>query len=179
MDKTIGVIGLGPMGGNIAGLLLQKQFKVVGFDINADCIKALDEFGLTVTVAHYPTGASKWNPIEHRMFSEIAKNWAGVPLESFDIVVNFAENTQTKTGLQIKAYRDRRVYEKGIKVSDKEFRQISLSRNDSLGKWNYTISPRTQDGDTKPDHDSVIDLATPHIDPPALAPLGASALQEM
>lgn len=138
-----------------------------------------DQCGLTITVAHYPSGASKWNPIEHRMFSEISKNWAGVPLESFDIITHFADNTQTQTGLRIDAYRDQRVYEKGIKVSDKEFRQISLSRNDSLGKWNYTISPRTQDGDTKPDHDSVIDIATPHIDPPAVAPLGASALQEM
>ena len=137
------------------------------------------ECGLTVTVAHYPSGASKWNPIEHRMFSEISKNWAGVPLESFDTIVNFAENTQTRTGLRINAYRDQRVYEKGIKVSDKELRQISLSRNDSLGKWNYTISPGTRDVCRKPDHDPAIDKPCPSIDPPALAPFGASALQEM
>lgn len=137
------------------------------------------ESGLTVTVAHYPSGASKWNPIEHRMFSEISKNWAGVPLESFDTIVNFAENTQTRTGLRINAYRDQGVYEKGIKVSDKELRQISLSRNDSLGKWNYTISPGTHDVRTKPDHDPAIDITPPSIDPPALAPFGASALQEM
>jgi hypothetical protein len=138
-----------------------------------------DEFGLTVTVAHYPTGASKWNPIEHRMFSEIAKNWAGVPLESFDIVVNFAENTQTKTGLQIKAYRDRRVYEKGIKVPEKVFQQISISRNDALGSWNYTFSPRTQGDDTQPNRDSEIDITTSNVSPSTLTPFRASALQEM
>lgn len=100
------------------------------------------EFNLTLTVAHYPTGASKWNPIEHRMFSEISKNWAGVPLESYDTVVNYASATKTKTGLRIEACRDQRVYKKGITVSDKQMRTIAWKANDILGKWNYTIFPK-------------------------------------
>jgi len=101
-----------------------------------------DQHGIIVTVAHYPSGASKWNPIEHRMFNEISKNWSGVPLESFDTLVNFAKKTKTKTGLHIEAYRDQRTYEKGKKVSDKEMATISLIKSTELGKWNYTIQPR-------------------------------------
>ena len=92
-------------------------------------------------MAHYPPGASKWNPIDHRMFSEITKNWAGEPLQSFQTLVNFARNTRTQTGLRVRAYRDRRLYEKGIKVSDKEMLLFSLLKSDFLGPWNYTISP--------------------------------------
>lgn len=104
--------------------------------------KLADGCGLTVTVAHYPAGASKWNPIEHRMFSEISKNWAGVPLESFDTVVNYASTTKTQTGLRVVASRDQRIYQKGIKVSDKQMRTIVMSKSDFLGTWNYTISLR-------------------------------------
>lgn len=104
--------------------------------------KLADEIGLTITVAHYPTGTSKWNPIEHRMFSEISKNWAGEPLVSFDTVVNFVRNTRTTTGLRVEAYRDRRVYEKGIRITNPEMRQLALSPADTLGRWNYSISPR-------------------------------------
>lgn len=100
--------------------------------------------GLTITVAHYPTGASKWNPIEHRMFSEISKSWAGVPLESFETVVNFACKTKTTTGLRVEACLDQRHYEKGIKVSDKEMQQLALIRSNSLEKWNYTILPEAE-----------------------------------
>ena len=104
--------------------------------------KFADKFGLTITVAHYPTGASKWNPIEHRMFNEITKNWAGKPLETFDTVVNCARRTLTKTGLRIEAYRDKQIYEKGKKVSDKEMGKLELTKPEELGKWNYTIKPR-------------------------------------
>ena len=69
-----------------------------------------NSFGLTVTVAHYPTGASKWNPIEHRLFSEISKNWAAEPLDSYPKVLNFIRNTCTRTGLAVSAYLDRRQY---------------------------------------------------------------------
>ena len=75
--------------------------------------KLADKCGLIITVAHYPTGTSKWNPIEHRMFSEISKNWAGVPLESFEILVNLVRNTTTSTGLRVEPCRDQRQYEKG------------------------------------------------------------------
>lgn len=106
-----------------------------------------DQYGIIVTVAHYPSGASKWNPIEHRMFNEISKNWAGVPLETFDTLVNFAKKTKTKTGLRIEAYRDGRPYEKGKKVSDKEMATIALIKSNELGKWNYTIQPREPEVD--------------------------------
>lgn len=104
--------------------------------------KLSDWCSLTITVAHYPTGTSKWNPIEHRMFSEISKNWAGVPLESLEILVNLARNTKTTTGLRVEACRDQQQYEKGIKVSDKEMLQLALTKSDFLEKWNYTLSPR-------------------------------------
>ena len=106
--------------------------------------KLAEESGLIVTVGHYPTGASKWNPIEHRMFSQISNNWAGVPLETFDTVVDFASSTKTRTGLHIDACHDHRTYQKGIKVSDEEMRTIAMSKNDVLGKWNYTITPKVR-----------------------------------
>lgn len=104
--------------------------------------KLCNTFGLTVRVAHYPTGASKWNPIEHRMFSEISKNWAAEPLTSFDKLVNFASGTTTKTGLSIQGCRDKGTYEKGQKVSDKEMKQLNLTAHESLPQWNYTLSPQ-------------------------------------
>ena len=100
-----------------------------------------NEHDVEVTVTHYPTGASKWNPIEHRMFSEISKNWAGHPLEDFETVINFLENTKTKTGLNIAAYLDDREYEKGLKVPDSEFKRLNIAKNDELSNWNYTIRP--------------------------------------
>lgn len=102
-----------------------------------------DPFDLNITVAHYPTGASKWNPIEHRMFSEITKNWAGTPLESFPILLQAARTTRTQTGLHIDAYWDQAVYEKGIKVSDKEMKTLNLARSEELGQWNYDITPKS------------------------------------
>jgi hypothetical protein len=102
-----------------------------------------DRFGIELLVSHYPTGASKWNPIEHRMFSEISKNWAGQPLESFTTLLNFARHTKTDTGLKVEAYFDPREYEKGIKVPDKEFKRLNIVKNKTLGNWNYTITPRS------------------------------------
>jgi hypothetical protein len=104
--------------------------------------KIANVYDLKVTVAHYPAGASKWNPIEHRMFSEITKNWAGRPLESFEVLLNYAKGSNTKTGLQIEAYLDEREYIKGHKVSDKEFKELNITTGKELGKWNYTIAPR-------------------------------------
>jgi hypothetical protein len=100
-----------------------------------------NEYGLEVSVCHYPAGASKWNPIEHRMFSEISKNWAGHPLESFEVLLHFVRNTRTESGLRIEAYLDEKEYEKGVKVSDKEFRALNISKNIKLGNWNYSIAP--------------------------------------
>lgn len=107
------------------------------------CIKKLlcDKYGITVTVCHYPPGTSKYNPIEHRLFSEISKNWAGEPLMNNEIILNYINTTKTKTGLSVKAILDETVYEKGIKISDDEMRKINVKYHDVLPQWNYTIFP--------------------------------------
>jgi hypothetical protein len=104
--------------------------------------KVADVFGLKITVCHYPTGTSKWNPIEHRLFSEISKNWAGCPLRSFDEVVHYIRETTTETGLTVQAHLVTQDYEKGVKVSDQEMDQLRLEPHDVCPKWNYTIYPR-------------------------------------
>ena len=101
-----------------------------------------DRHGLAVTVGHYPPGTSKWNPIEHRLFSAISKNWAGRPLDSFETIVNYIRTTTTTTGLRVEACRLCKDYEKGIKVSDKEMKALSITTDDSLPRGNYTITPR-------------------------------------
>lgn len=101
-----------------------------------------DQYGLEISVSHYPSGASKWNPIEHRMFSQITKNWAGHPLVDFGTLLNFARGTKTKTGLHIEAYLDECEYEKGIKVPEKEFKELNITKSEALGNWNYMIAPR-------------------------------------
>jgi len=97
--------------------------------------------GLEIKVCHYPPGTSKWNKIEHRLFSFISKNWRGKPLESLEVIVQLIANTTTQKGLQVKALADRKVYEKGIKVSDKELSEIRLERDAFRGEWNYSIYP--------------------------------------
>ena len=97
--------------------------------------------GLTVTVAHYPPGASKWNPIEHRFFSELSKNWAGRPLDSHETILNYARTTKTSTGLRVRAHLVRKRYEKGLKVTDAQMQELAISKDGDLPKWNYTIKP--------------------------------------
>lgn len=104
-----------------------------------------DRFGLSVTVCHYPTGASKWNPVEHRLFSEVSKNWAGRPLESYETVLNYIGSTRTASGLRVEAFLDTREYPKGETVSDRRMAQLNLTRHETLPKWNYTLAP-TQNG---------------------------------
>ena len=100
-----------------------------------------ERHGLTVTVAHYPSGASKWNPIEHRLFSEITKNWAGRPLDSYDTILNYLRTTTTTTGLRVRAHLVRKVYEKGVKIPDAQMRQLPITKDPSLPRWNYTLHP--------------------------------------
>lgn len=95
--------------------------------------------GLTVTVSHYPPGASKWNPIEHRLFSHISRNWAGEPLTDMDKILNFIRTTKTQTGLLVNAYLMPGHYNTGIRISDAEMRQINLVPHGTLGRWNYTL----------------------------------------
>jgi Rhodopirellula transposase DDE domain len=98
-------------------------------------------FDLTVTVAHYPTGASKWNPIEHRLFSEISKNWAAEPLDSYSKILNFLRTTTTHTGLVVTAYLDRTHYPTGVNPDPELIRSLRLKPHQTLPTWNYTIAP--------------------------------------
>ncbi len=101
-----------------------------------------DRFGIAVRVAHYPPGASKWNPIEHRLFSFISKNWAGQPLTSYEKVLKYIRTTRTKTGLSVRAVLLPKRYTTGVKVTDEQMRDIRLKGARVLPQWNYTIRPR-------------------------------------
>ena len=103
--------------------------------------KLCDKYGINVTVCHYPPGTSKYNPIEHRLFSEISKNWAGEPLKDYETILNYISTTKTKTGLRVKAILDETNYEKGIKVSDDEMEKINIKHHEVHPQWNYTIFP--------------------------------------
>ena len=97
---------------------------------------------LTITVCHFPPGTSKWNKIEHRLFSFISANWRGRPLTDYRTVVNLIAGTTTNSGLIIQARLDRRKYKRGIKVSKKEMQALHLKPHDFHGEWNYTITPK-------------------------------------
>jgi hypothetical protein len=105
--------------------------------------KLANAFGLRVTVCHYPTGASKWNPVEHRLFGPISCQWAGVPLKTLDILLECLRDTHTETGLRVCAKINGKSYAKGIKVSNAQMRTIRLQRHEVCPDWNYTIKPNT------------------------------------
>jgi len=96
--------------------------------------------GLKITVCHFPPGTSKWNKIEHKMFSFISMNWRGKPLISYEMIINLIEGTRNRKGLKIKAKIDKRVYELGKKVIEEEFKKINLEEHKINSKWNYTLS---------------------------------------
>jgi len=101
-----------------------------------------DSMGLTVKVCHYPTGCSKWNPVERRLFSQISINWAGRPLKSLGKMLAYIRGTTTKTGLRVKAYLDEDTYPKGQKVTREEMNGLRLNGHTVCSRWNYTINPR-------------------------------------
>ena len=105
-------------------------------------VRLADPFGLEVTVCHYPTGASKWNPIEHRLFSQISQTWAGTPLTSVAVVLDAIRKTTTTTGLRVRAQVLPNVYQRGFKVTDKEMADLHVDRHKTYPQWNYTIKPR-------------------------------------
>jgi hypothetical protein len=96
-----------------------------------------------VTVCHYPTGCSKWNPIEHRLFSQISCNWAGVPLRTWDTAIALIRGTRTATGLVVQAIFNPCDYPTGQKVSDAEMAALHIEHHPICPTWNYTIRPRT------------------------------------
>jgi hypothetical protein len=104
--------------------------------------KFCNEIGIPIVVTHFPPGTSKWNKIEHRLFSFISMNWRGRPLTCFQTVLNLISSTTTSTGLTVKAELDSNKYAKGIKITDAEMRMIDISRDEFHGEWNYTISPQ-------------------------------------
>jgi transposase len=99
------------------------------------------ETGLQITVCHFPPGTSKWNKIEHRLFSHIKMNWRGRPLTSHEVIVNTIAATTTRAGLRVHAELDTGAYETGVKVSDRQMNALPLSRHDWHGDWNYTLRP--------------------------------------
>jgi len=102
-----------------------------------------DELSIPIRISHFPPGTSKWNKIEHRLFSFISLNWRGKPLVSHEVIVNLIAATTTCRGLTVRAELDPTLYPKGVKVSDEEFAAICLTRDEFHGEWNYVITPST------------------------------------
>ena len=107
----------------------------------AELQKLANATGLEITICHFPPGTSKWNQVEHRLFSFIATNWRGKPLESLEVIINLIAATTTNTGLKVYARLDTGSYPKGVEVSDEEFNAINIHRHDFHGDWNYTVKP--------------------------------------
>ena len=108
----------------------------------AELQKLADQTGLEIWICHLPPGTSKWNKIEHRLFSFISQNWRGKPLIRHEVIVNLIAATTTKTGLRVRAEVDRGKYPKGVQVSDQEFALLRIKRDEFHGEWNYTLLPR-------------------------------------
>jgi len=100
-----------------------------------------DDLGLTLFVCHFPPGTSKWNKIEHRLFSFITQNWRGKPLVNHQTIINLIASTTTRSGLIVKAALDTNTYDTKIKVTDQKLASLRLQRHKFHGDWNYTISP--------------------------------------
>jgi hypothetical protein len=103
-----------------------------------------NRLGLTAPVCHYPTGCSKWNPIEHRLFSEISLNWAGQPLRSFETMLGLISSTTTKTGLKVTADLLEGVFKTGRRVAKSVIQALNIGAHSVCPKWNYTIRPQAQ-----------------------------------
>ena len=104
--------------------------------------RLVDPYGLAVTVCHYPTGASKWNPIEHRLFSEMSKHCAGQPFTDYATILRLIGGTRTRTGLQVKCALNTTVYPTKVKVSDAQMHNLDVFDHSFLPEWNYTLFPR-------------------------------------
>ena len=106
--------------------------------------KLSNEFNIKIHVCHFPPGTSKWNKIEHRLFSRITQNWRGKPLETYDIARNLIKSTTSATGLIVHCEVDKNPYPKQIRVSDEELGKVNIYRNHFHGDWNYIISPQCE-----------------------------------
>lgn len=101
-----------------------------------------NETGLRITVCHYPRGASKWNPADHRLFGPISRNWSGTPLRDLPTMLGFIRGTTTTTGLRVTARLDQRIYAKGIKVPNSEMKRLNIHKTKTCSQWNYSIKPQ-------------------------------------
>ena len=108
-----------------------------------ECQRLANSTGLTIQVCHFPPGTSKWNKIEHRMFSFVSLNWRGRPLESLEIILNLIASTTTSTGLKVYSRLDDRAYERGLEINDDQLAAVQITRHTFHGDWNYTITPST------------------------------------
>jgi hypothetical protein len=106
-------------------------------------VRLADPFGLEITVCHYPTGASKWNPVEHLLFSQISQTWAGTPLTSIAVLLDAIRHTTTTTGLRVRAQLLPDVYTRGCTVTDEEMASLHIDKHKTCPQWNYTIKPRS------------------------------------
>jgi hypothetical protein len=104
--------------------------------------KLADRYQLGVTVCHYPAGASKWNPIEHRLFSEISKHWGGQPLTDYPTIVRLIRGTRTQTGLTVNCTLNTKNYPTGIPITQQQMKELDLARHPDLPEWNYQLLPR-------------------------------------
>ena len=107
----------------------------------AELQRLADTTGLTIRVCHFPPGTSKWNKIEHRLFSFISQNWRGKPLVSHEVIINLIAATSTRTGLKVYARLDKRDLPKRIDVTEEQLAALNLTGDDFHPEWNYTISP--------------------------------------
>ena len=107
--------------------------------------KLADETGLSISVCHFPPGTSKWNKVEHRLFSFITSNWRGEPLRDYETIVNLIARTTTVKGLKVTCKLDRRKYPTGRKISDEEMKRVNVERNKFHGEWNYVIKPEPKE----------------------------------
>jgi hypothetical protein len=105
--------------------------------------KLADETELCLSICHFPPGTSKWNKIEHRLFSFISSNWRGEPLRDYETIVNLISKTTTAKGLKVTCRLDRRKYPIGRRVSNQEMKQVNVQRNPFHGEWNYVIRPNS------------------------------------
>lgn len=101
-----------------------------------------NETGMSIAVTHFPPGTSKWNKIEHRLFSSISKNWRGKPLVSYEVIVQLIKSTKTVKGLEVECEMDKGAYETGINITQEKMEEISIERSSFHGEWNYTIWPQ-------------------------------------
>ena len=111
----------------------------------AELQKLADETSLEISVCHFPPGTSKWNKIEHRLFSYITLNWRGKPLTSYEVIVNLIAATTTSKGLKVKCMLDKNEYPKGIKITKEEIEELGIIRDEFHGEWNYMFKPRNKD----------------------------------